>query len=480
MIFNGENNMNRKLILFVVVFFVIAVFAFTATQALAIAPLPQCTDNIDNDGDGKIDYPIEPDCAVPSDNSEAGSTVRACSNGVNSDDVNDGDTLVDYPADPGCTSASDNDESNPPILPACGDNMESDGDAKIDLADPGCISASDPSEQDTACSDKSDNDGDGLIDFPADWGCSAPAATANGPDQIDTSEDNAPICNDGRDNDGDGKVDYDGKDLGCSSASDTDETDPPAPVITPRPPGSPIGSPNSPGSIPGTPAPAVISPTGEIIPSNPLTGQGHTHNGSGAAETGKLTAGFRSNLNVLKPRGCVTPGRTIRLRGRLLEPSNIPIANAALHITSLFADGHQETVLVHTRKNGTFFKTLKWGQSRKITVAWYPWGDAPIPVLSSVRLLGAAKVTLHVKIKKNAFRFSGSVFGITDDQAYVQVRQFGRWVLASRPKIDDHGKYYAARKIKVTGLRSCFRGRYISKAGSFYAAGASRIICRTS
>lgn len=33
---------------------------------------PECSDKIDNDGDGKIDYPADPDCTSPSDNSEAG------------------------------------------------------------------------------------------------------------------------------------------------------------------------------------------------------------------------------------------------------------------------------------------------------------------------------------------------------------------------------------------------------------------------
>jgi hypothetical protein len=33
-------------------------------------PLPQCSDAIDNDLDGAIDYPADPGCRRPTDNSE--------------------------------------------------------------------------------------------------------------------------------------------------------------------------------------------------------------------------------------------------------------------------------------------------------------------------------------------------------------------------------------------------------------------------
>jgi hypothetical protein len=68
---------------------------------------PQCSDQADNDGDGKIDF----------------------GNGANND--------------PGCTAASDNDETDP--LP--------------------------PSANPNQCEDGFDNDGDGLIDFGSDGGC---------------------------------------------------------------------------------------------------------------------------------------------------------------------------------------------------------------------------------------------------------------------------------------------------------------------
>ena len=71
----------------------------------------------------------------------------------------------------------------------------------------------------TACSDGADNDGDGRVDYPADPGCSS---------STDTDETDLPACSDQADNDGDAKVDYPA-DPGCSSPTDTDEADPPPP-----------------------------------------------------------------------------------------------------------------------------------------------------------------------------------------------------------------------------------------------------------
>ncbi len=62
-----------------------------------------CLDGIDNDGDGKTDYPFDPGCADPGDNDEANpTTAPVCANG--NDDDSDGSS--DFPADFGCAAAS--------------------------------------------------------------------------------------------------------------------------------------------------------------------------------------------------------------------------------------------------------------------------------------------------------------------------------------------------------------------------------------
>jgi hypothetical protein len=85
--------------------------------------------------------------------------VPACSDGLD----NDGDGLIDYPDDPGCSSPMD-DSENDPSLP-CDDRIDNDGDGLVDFPrDPGCQQPLSPKE-DPECDDGIDNDGDGFIDW---------------------------------------------------------------------------------------------------------------------------------------------------------------------------------------------------------------------------------------------------------------------------------------------------------------------------
>lgn len=68
-----------------------------------IAPVTQCNDGEDNDGDGKIDLE-DPGCPDPGSDNEL--SDRQCSDGID----NDGDGYIDFPADAGCSSAYDNSE----------------------------------------------------------------------------------------------------------------------------------------------------------------------------------------------------------------------------------------------------------------------------------------------------------------------------------------------------------------------------------
>jgi endoglucanase len=75
-----------------------------------------------------------------------------------------------------------------------------------------------------ACADKIDNDKDGLIDYPADLGC----ISATDRDETDPPPPPPAACADKLDNDNDGLIDYP-NDLGCSSLTDTDEFNLPLP-----------------------------------------------------------------------------------------------------------------------------------------------------------------------------------------------------------------------------------------------------------
>jgi arylsulfatase A-like enzyme len=76
-------------------------------------PPPQCSDALDNDSDGKIDYPLDPGCTDAQDNDETDISpppTPQCSDGID----NDGDGQVDFPLDAGCTDTLDNNEIDPP------------------------------------------------------------------------------------------------------------------------------------------------------------------------------------------------------------------------------------------------------------------------------------------------------------------------------------------------------------------------------
>ena len=180
-------------------------------------PSPACSDGVDNDMDGLIDFPNDPGCSTADDNTEENAPLPQCSDGVD----NDGDGETDFPADNGCANADDDNETDPR---QCADGIDNDSDGQIDLADGGCTDAGDDDESGPfECSDGIDNDTDGQTDFPDDPGCDS--AT----DDDETDPVTAPQCSDGIDNDTDGETDFP-NDNGCDSASDDDETDPLTPV----------------------------------------------------------------------------------------------------------------------------------------------------------------------------------------------------------------------------------------------------------
>jgi len=127
---------------------------------------PECNDGIDNDGDGQIDYYRDYACDR---NINRNSEFYDCEDGVD----NDGDGLIDYPEDIGCgyfTSLNEN--------PECNDGIDNDNDTFIDYPDDtDCDDYSKDSESNPShadCRDGVDNDGDGLIDYPEDIGCNSP------------------------------------------------------------------------------------------------------------------------------------------------------------------------------------------------------------------------------------------------------------------------------------------------------------------
>ncbi len=78
------------------------------TMGSRTCQLAACSDGVDNDGDGKKDYPLDPGCASPDDDNEADpATAPKCANGTD----DDGDGKIDYANDLSCWAASGNAEA---------------------------------------------------------------------------------------------------------------------------------------------------------------------------------------------------------------------------------------------------------------------------------------------------------------------------------------------------------------------------------
>ena len=91
------------------------VLAALLLLGLVALPMPgasaepaECNDAIDNDGDGQTDYPDDPDCTAPEDNTETTPPPTECQDGLD----NDGDGRIDYGEDPDCTRYGDDQEAS--------------------------------------------------------------------------------------------------------------------------------------------------------------------------------------------------------------------------------------------------------------------------------------------------------------------------------------------------------------------------------
>ena len=116
----------------------------------------------DGDGDGDVDTldncPTTPNPAQEDADGDGHGNVceSVCNDGVD----NDGDGKLDYPADPGCAAAEGVTET-----PACNDGLDNDGDGRTDSPwDVACAGPWHASER-SNCEDGLDNDADGLADF---------------------------------------------------------------------------------------------------------------------------------------------------------------------------------------------------------------------------------------------------------------------------------------------------------------------------
>jgi len=118
-----------------------------------------------DDGNGLADDGCSPACRIEDE----------CQNGVD----DDGDGRTDYPADPGCSSAADFLETSASRV--CDDGLDNDSDGFVDVPDdPGCQSPTSALEN-PQCQDGANNDGQTGIDFDG-------GASVNGGVPLDTAD----------------------------------------------------------------------------------------------------------------------------------------------------------------------------------------------------------------------------------------------------------------------------------------------------
>ncbi len=202
------------------------------SDACFVTATRECSDGVDNDSDGFIDFPADVGCDSLSDNSEANTNVEECRDTVN----NDGDSFIDWPADLQCAGPFDDTEAG---NPACGDGIDNDGDGDTDFGggdpDNDCTSATDTTEEFVReCQDRTNN-GDPGTDYDGRGGAVAPDLDCHSafdddesdpifqPDEVrgriliimDTSGSmNWNVCED-EFTGGDGSLDFPGDDVAC-------------------------------------------------------------------------------------------------------------------------------------------------------------------------------------------------------------------------------------------------------------------------
>ena len=240
--------------------------------------LAACLNQVDDDDDGRRDFPVDPGCERPDDRDEADPEILpACAN----DEDDDGDGLVDYPLDLGCRAAVDDDE-----VDVCGQGVRT-YDYPVGepfILDDASMGASNQFTGSCGGANQPEkvyryvNPYNARLTFSVDFeetlnntmlyvrtecqrnevqnGCSTGIAPAQkgrvridraapgeyfvfvdrqfgaaGAFKLAVDVERLPAgCRDGRDNDGDNLVD--GEDLGCAEPDDEDERDP-APGVVP-------------------------------------------------------------------------------------------------------------------------------------------------------------------------------------------------------------------------------------------------------
>ncbi len=143
----------------------------------------QCNDGIDNDGDGRVDYPNDPGCSSATDNDEYDAVQQQCiidtfyaspatvsSGGYTT--LNWNTTGCDYVTIDGVTYPVDGPGSFGPIYSSRNYVLQAFRNG-VSQTRQAFVNVNQIQNQTYQCNDGIDNDGDGRVDYPNDPGCTS-------------------------------------------------------------------------------------------------------------------------------------------------------------------------------------------------------------------------------------------------------------------------------------------------------------------
>ena len=202
-------------------------------------------------------------------------------------------------------------------------------------------------------------------------------------------------------------------------------------------------------------------------------------NGSNASEAAYISLGVTSTINSAYNKSNVT------VRGRLLDPTGQPIADATLEVLQqvAMADAPMRKIsLAHTASDGSFTARIPKGPSRLIRLAYRAFSnEATYAYTRDILQHVSTGVTLQItptwiapygRIKLTG-HVLGGYLGPLRPVVELQVRYLGGWRVFETVRCEGNGAFKAHYKfLGATGLFP-FRARVRASAGRPYTLGYS-------
>jgi hypothetical protein len=182
-------------------------------------------------------------------------------------------------------------------------------------------------------------------------------------------------------------------------------------------------------------------------------------------------------------------GRSVRLRGRLADPSGKPLGNTRIMITErpLTLVSHTKEVYATTDSDGRFSYAISGrGPSRAIEVKYFARvGDARPSAYRRLHLQVRAASTLKLSLRGVTVRYSGRVlsrpFPRNGKQVFIQGRALGGvWQRFAFRRTDRNGRFSGRYRLRVRrpGVRLQFRVEVPKEPGYPFAARVGKTLTR--